>query len=320
MISDSRYFVLITGASGFLGAHVTAACQNRGIPVVAAVRACSDLRRLQVLAPNVDMIQLDVTSSLEVLRDQLRTVRPSAVIHCASYGVDYRQSDFDSAVQVNLVGTWRLLCAAAEVGVSRFVHVGTAYEYGFADEEVDEDRRLQPSGVYGVTKGAATLAVLDGGIRLGVPVVVVRPFGMYGPLEGRHKLVPMVMRAGLTMTPIELSPGWQRRDYAYVGDVSAACVELAVRHDFPAGQIFNLCSGKGLFLRTLAAAALDAIGGNPDVLRWGAKPYRTGEVMYLVGDNRLAERCLHWRPTTSLVSGMAMTAEFERQRVALGVE
>ncbi|MBC7281927.1 NAD(P)-dependent oxidoreductase [Hoeflea sp.] len=297
--------LLVTGASGFLGAHVAAGVQARGLDVRAAIRASSDRARLERLAPGVATADLDLTDRAADLAGALAGV--DAVIHCAAYGVDYRQSDFATALELNVAASMRLAEAAAAANVG-FVHVGTSYEYGSEDGTLAEDRRLAPTGIYGVTKAAASLALQDLARRAGAPVVVVRPFSMYGPLEGDHKFVPMVMAASREGRAVELTPGHQERDYLYVGDVVAACLDLATTEPFPAGEIFNICSGQGISLRALASAAVKAAGGDQNVLHWGEKPYRPGESMRVVGDPAKIEAATGWRATTPLDQGMAQTA------------
>jgi nucleoside-diphosphate-sugar epimerase len=297
--------LLVTGASGFLGAHVAAGALGRGHEVRAAVRASSDRARLDRLAPDVATVDLDLGNPAVDLAPALAGV--DAVIHCAAYGVDYRQSDFATALELNVAASMRLAQAAIAAG-ARFVHIGTSYEYGTEDGTLAEGRRLAPTGIYGVTKAAASLALQDLALRTGAPIVVVRPFSMYGPLEGDHKFVPMVMTASREGRAVELTPGHQERDYLYVGDVVAACLDLAVADAFPAGEIFNLCSGAGVSLRMLAAAAVTAAGGDAGVLRWGARPYRPAESMRVVGDPAKIAAAIGWRAATSLEHGMTQTA------------
>lgn len=298
--------LLVTGASGFLGAHVAAGAILRGHAVRAAVRASSDRRRLDRLAPGVDVVDLDLASAdLTVLASTLASV--DAVIHCAAYGVDYRQSDFATALALNVAASMRLAEAAAVAGC-RFVHVGTSYEYGTEYGSLNEERRLAPTGIYGVTKAAASLALQDLARRTNAPIAIVRPFSMYGPLEGDHKFVPMVMAASREGRTVELTPGEQERDYLYVGDVVSACLDLVATEPFPAGEIFNICSGQGIGLRALANAAVAAAGGDPAVLHWGAKPYRPAESMCVVGDPTKIEAAIGWHPTTPLAEGMTYTA------------
>ncbi|SOB80578.1 Nucleoside-diphosphate-sugar epimerase [Sphingomonas guangdongensis] len=278
---------------------------SRGLKVRAGVRSTSDLSRLQRLAPAADPMVFDLAGPTEQFAAALDGI--DLVVHCAAYGVDYRQRDFDTGLAANVSASVRLAEAVAARG-ARLIHVGTSYEYGTEDGVLTEDRRLAPVGVYGVTKAAATLALQDLARRTGASLAVVRPFSMYGPLEGEHKFVPLVMAASRSGSPLDLTPGDQQRDYLYVGDVSDACLDLGSSNDFPSGEVFNLASGSGLRLRDVALAAVHAAGGDVKVLRWGAKPYRPAESMRVVGDANKIARAIGWRATTSLVTGMRLTA------------
>ena len=302
--------ILVTGASGFLGAHVVADAQARGIAVTAGVRDSSDLGRLNALAPGCKRMTLDLAHGPEPLA--LTVGGFDAVIHCAAYGVDYRQSDISSALEVNVVGSVKLLRALAG---ARMVYVGTSYEYGTSTEDIGEDAALRPRGIYGVSKAAAALALLDAAQSAKAALAIVRPFTMYGPLEGTHKFLPMVMRGAMAGEAVSLSPGLQERDYIYVGDVADGCLDLALAGDFPSGETFNLCSGTGVSLRTFAAAAVTATGGSEDVLHWGAKPYRPDDPMRVVGNPGRAAARIGWRAATSLAEGMEITAQWEQRRM-----
>ncbi|UUL82167.1 NAD-dependent epimerase/dehydratase family protein [Sphingomonas qomolangmaensis] len=303
--------LLVTGASGFLGAHVVAEAIQRGRAVRAGMRRSSDRSRLDALAPQAQTAWLDLDDSATL---DAALAGCTAIIHCAAYGVDYRQSDFYTALETNVAATMRLAEAAASRGV-RLVHVGTSYEYGTQDGLLAEDRVLSPTGIYGVTKAAGTLAVQDFARRTGADCTVLRPFSMYGPLEGTHKIVAAAMRASLAGEMLDLSPGAQERDYLYVADVAAACIDVATAATFPRGEILNICSGEGLSLRALLTAAAQAVGGNEGVFRWGAKAYRPAESMRVVGDPARIAKVLRWRATTSLAEGMAATARWELERL-----
>ena len=117
-----------------------------------------------------------------------------------------------------------------------------------------------------------------------LPLVVLRPFGIYGEGEGPHKLIPQMIRALLTGKPVKLTPGGQIRDYIHVTDFIAA-LELAAEVDLPAGRVYNVCSGEGITLRQLAEA-LRRVAEKPvtDLFEFGKLKYRKDEVMSLVGD------------------------------------
>lgn len=310
--------VLITGAAGFLGANIARAL---GLPLVAGRRRPAGVMagegpdRLDLLAGRADTVLFDVEWPVDRLADILIEQGIAAIVHCAAYGVDYGQSDFETALRVNAGGSDRLVQAAARAGVRRFIQIGTGHEYGELDAPITEEACPRPRGIYGVSKLAATSIALERARVLGLPLCVMRPFGMYGPLEGAHKFVPMVMRASLGGEGVGLSPGLQRRDYCYVDDVVAAIRTALVQPVLPAGQIINLSSGRAITLRALAAAAVAAVGGDPARLRWGERDYRPDDSMVIEADVTKAARLLNWRAGTGLTDGMAHMVGIERRTV-----
>ncbi|MFT4252436.1 MAG: NAD-dependent epimerase/dehydratase family protein [Caulobacter sp.] len=306
--------VLVTGTSGFLGAHVCGALAAAGWRVNAAVRPTSVLDRLEALCPSARPVDLDFDLAPDALGGIIRDLNVEAVVHCAAYGVDYRQNDTAQALAFNVGFTARLVEASAAVGLGQFVHIGTSNEYGLADGPIDETTPLNPVGAYGSSKAAGLIVARERAKALGQRFVAARVFGMYGPLEGSHKFVPQVMAAARDGGALDLTAGEQIRDYAYVGDVAEACVAMADGAGDD-GLVVNLASGRPVTLRALGDAAAEAAGGR-GVLNWGAKPYRPGEPMSVVGVADLARKTLGWSARTSLADGMALTAKYEPSRSA----
>ena len=203
--------VLVTGATGFLGAHVVAELLRRGQHAIAARRQDSDPWRL-AQHDDLPYVPLDLCSR-DSLRRALNSVKPAAVVHCGAYGVDYRQQTPLDAIVTNVTGTGMLVEAAAQAGVERFIHVGTGYEYGSKTSPISETDRLAPATLYGATKAAGALAAVETAGRWQLPLCVVRPFTMYGPGEGVQKLVPAIQIACRTNRTLALTKGEQVRDY-----------------------------------------------------------------------------------------------------------
>src|SRR5262249_31778247 len=148
---------------------------------------------------------------------------PGLVVHCAAYGVNYAEQDLDRAIAVNVHGSLNVLAAAARCGARRFVHVGSCFEYGSHAGLIREDAALNPTAIYGATKAAATLLMRERAAALGVPLIVARPFGTWGPGEAAHRIVPQVLAACLARSTLDLTACDVLRDYTYVEDM-AACI------------------------------------------------------------------------------------------------
>lgn len=303
--------VLVTGATGFLGSHVARNLIKKGFDVGAIVRGQSNCYRL---SDCLDSIKI-YTGGLED-RDSVHKIfadfAPETVIHCAAYGVDYRQQDIYSLYKVNVEGTLSLFLTAAGSGVKRFIHAGSCFEYASKDSPMSEDDSIKPSGGYGVSKAAATMFVLQQGPVLGLPVVVLRPFGIYGPYEGIQRLVPSLIVHLLKDSRVDLTIGDQIRDYTYVEDVAEAFVKLATEKQFPDGEILNVGSGVGISIRQLGTQVA-SLFGKVHLLNWGAIPYRQNEPKMIVSNSTKIYRMIGWKPSIALINGLNSTIAYYKK-------
>lgn len=291
--------VLVTGASGFVGAHLVRGLLAHGHEVLAGMRAESDPWRLDALgALQAHRTIVDLTDGPGLAR-VLEESRPEAIVHCAAYGVDHGQRDWRVALAINLEGALWLVEAAARVGVRRFIQLGTAHEYGSHLEAIPESALPAARTPYGATKAAASLLTLARAASLGLPLCVVRSSAMFGPLEGPHKLVPQIWHACLSRIPLALTPGEQVRDYLFVGDAAEALATMVERTPFPAGEVFNLGSGQGIRLREFVRACARQFGGE-ELMVFGALPYREDELWHVVVDVCKWERAFGPVPRTPL--------------------
>ena len=307
-----RKTFLVAGGAGFLGSHVVRILIRTGRRVFAGVRAGSNLWRLAGLN-GVEITPFDLTQPSQI-SDVLARIGPDVVINCAAYGVSYDHQDAGMAESVNATGAEALCRLARDRNVHRLIHVGTAYEYGSIshDDPIAETAVPAATSLYGKTKRAGSDAVLNVAGRIGLDALVVRPFGFYGPMEESGKFAPQLISALIRGETLALSPGHQVRDYTYVADVALAIARLCDLDPFPAGEILNLGSGRGITLRGFADAITAALEKKSSVsgrLDWGGRPYRDDEVMTLVSDTRMTDSILGPIATTSLEAGLDHTIE-----------
>jgi nucleoside-diphosphate-sugar epimerase len=306
--------VLVTGATGFFGAHAVRSLLHAGLRVTVLVRSTSNLARLRLLSGQTDpdVLVCDLNSRSDV-QAKVRSARPDAILHAAAYGVEFGQDDLQSAVSGNVAATAYLVAAAQEANVRKFLHIGTSLEYGEHAERISEQAALRPTGLYGSAKAASSILALGLASSLGLPLCVARVFGMYGPLENIRKFVPSVFTAAAEGRDLPCSPGDQLRDYSYVGDIADACARI-LGHEFGDSCVINLGSGRAITIRCLAEAAARAASASPDFLKWGALPYRPNEVMRMEANGSKALRLLGWHAVTSLDDGLRETFAWEQKR------
>lgn len=284
--------ILVTGGSGFLGSHIVRRARAEGCKVISAYRN----------AKGGGAVPVDVCDQDDV-KAVFRAVSPSIVIHCAAYGVNYADQDFARALQVNIQGSLHVLNCAAQHGVRRLVHVGSAVEYGSLEGLISEEAALNPTAIYGSTKAAGTILMRQQAQALDVPLVVARPFALWGPGEGMHHLIPQVVSACVRRIPLRLTTCEVLRDYTYVEDMSASILALARKDDVPVGTVVNMGSGEGQLLRDFVRSIAKLLDGE-HLMEFGALPSRPTEMRSLVPDITRMHSLLGAGAATPLAEGV----------------
>jgi UDP-glucose 4-epimerase len=297
--------IVVTGATGFVGANVARGMAARGHEVHCLVREGHRPWRLEGLE---DALTLHVTDLLDrsSIDAVLAAVRPWSVLHLAAYGAYSSQTDVARCVRTNLEATVNLIDASAEHGVERFVNTGSSSEYGFKDHAPGEDEPLEPNSLYAVTKAAATAYGRYAALAGRIPVTTLRLYSVFGPFEEPTRLIPAVVTRGLDggLPPL-VSPD-VARDFVYVDDVVGA-YDAVLSGDPPPGAVYNVGTGVQTTLRTVieVSRALFGIAQEPD---WGSMPERRWDTTTWVANTARASDELGWTASTTFEDGFRRTA------------
>lgn len=304
--------VLVTGASGFIGAHLVHTLVRHGFDVVSVFRTAGlqeDKRHFR--------IDLRDRPALEML---FRQFRFASVVHLAAAGVSAEAQNFEELVDVNTVATAALGRMALAQGIERFLYVGSGFEYRPQAHALDESAPLGASNLYGAAKAGGWL-LLDAMHRLdGLPLITFRPFTVYNPGENPLRLVPYVILQGLRREPIRLSLGSQVRDYVFIDDVVEA-LRLGLTTSQAVGKIYNIGTGpqEARSIRQLSES-IATLTGAPMRLCW----FDRGDAArrnppYLVSDPTRAQIELGWRSQVRLEEGLERTCAWYKAKAALEI-
>jgi dTDP-6-deoxy-L-talose 4-dehydrogenase (NAD+) len=289
--------ILVTGAAGFIGSWVVRALLERDHDVIGTFRP----RR----TPPTDVMNhgkftawpadLDDLAAIETLA---RGSHAEVTIHMAWYAdpATYLHSprNMDS-----LAMTVRFARALYENGCRKFVGAGTCVEYAPSDQPRKESDAIGPRTLYGVCKHAARSTIAALAAEQKKEFAWARLFHLHGPGDARVRLVPSLVDQLRRGAPVDLTDGTQIRDHLHVSDVGTALATIAASD--AAGAV-NVCSGEPVTLRHIAETVAQIVG-HPELLRFGARPQRPGEVMFLAGDaSRL--RGFAWTPRWTLEDGL----------------
>ena len=310
--------VVVTGGSGFIGSHLVRRLAQAGSSVHVLLRERNDAPRLAAVDSRIKLWRGDVTDYASVL-ECCRSVRPEAVVHLAADTTVRRGASWDAvlrSVHVNLTGTLHVLRATAESGgrPAVFVRAGGLEEYGTADVPFDEALRERPSSPYSASQVAATHYAQMLQRHVDFAIVTLRPALVYGPGQSSDFLIPSLISSCLRGEPFAMSDGEQHREFVYIDDVIDAFMAAMTRPNLE-GTIMNIGPGVEHRIRDVAKAIVEIIG-TPDLLRLGAQPGRSSDLVHLVAKNQRAKALLGWRATVDLHEGLERTIAWHRASAA----
>ena len=296
--------ILITGASGFIGANLLREAIARGHRAHAFLRT-RDNRRLRGLEDDFTAHTVDL-GDREGVAAAVTALRPEYVFHLATHGAYPSQTNAEGIVRTNVIGTINLMDAFASLGSGVFVNTGSSSDYGARSEPMRENHALEPDTLYGITKAAATQygEMLARAKRL--PIATLRLFSVYGPFEEETRLIPTIMRALVGNGTLALGSPHNVRDFVYVKDVCDAYFRAA---ESPPGGVINICTGKETSVGEVVETALQ-IAQSEIKPQWGSVAGRPYDKARWVGDGDKAEKLLSWRPRYTLEAGLKETYEW----------
>ncbi|HEY9855757.1 MAG TPA: GDP-mannose 4,6-dehydratase [Stenomitos sp.] len=310
--------VLITGAGGFIGSHLTERLVREGATVTAFIRYNSRGRE-GWLSDSPPEIRQDLNVIAGDLKDGdavRRAIRKQDVVfHLgALIAIPYSYVQPHDYVQTNIVGTANVLDACRDSEVSRLVHTSTSEVYGTARYvPIDENHPLQGQSPYSASKIGADKLVEAYHRSFDLPAVTVRPFNTYGPRQSARAVIPTVISQALVKDHVRLGSLSPTRDLTYVSDTVAGFLALA-SCDAAIGRTVNLGVGKEISIGDLAALILSLIDHPVALLTDDVRvrPAKS-EVERLLSNNHLATELTGWSPQVSLKEGLARTVEWIKQ-------
>jgi nucleoside-diphosphate-sugar epimerase len=300
--------VLLTGASGFVGANVARELLAQGRRVHVLLRSPYLPWRLADVGTRLLVVHQADLADAAAIRRALRAARPEAVLHLATHGAYESQADGRAILQTNVLGSYNLLHACAESDVRLFVNAGSSSEYGFLPEPMQEDMKLTPNSFYAVAKAAQTHLCALFAQRTSMAVACFRLFSVYGPWEEPTRLIPTMIRRARAGLPLEMVEPRIARDFVYVADVVSALVDFRQLTGFR-GEVINLGTGIETTLAEVVATVKELLDSSSPV-RWAAMLPRQWDSHRWVADPTRAVQRLGWAPYHTFRQGLASTARW----------
>ncbi|MGI8820640.1 MAG: GDP-mannose 4,6-dehydratase [Chthoniobacterales bacterium] len=310
--------VLVTGAGGFIGSHLTEALVDLGAEVTAMIRytSRSDWGNLEFLPPEKKAALQVVAGMVEDPHFVAAQVKGKDVVfHLAALiAIPYSYVAPQSYVRTNVEGTANILAAVRDHDVARLIHTSTSEAYGTARyTPIDEAHPLQPQSPYSASKIAADMLAESFYRSFGTPVAIARPFNTYGPRQSARAVIPTIISQALSDAPkIRLGSLTPVRDLNFVKDTVRAFILMA-ESDKVLGKVVNFGAGRGIAIGDLAEKILRLIGASKPVEHDEDRVRPAlSEVHELIADNSTARELLGWQPQGSLTEGLTETIAFVR--------
>jgi NAD dependent epimerase/dehydratase len=294
--------ILVTGADGFIGSHLTEALVRAGHDVRAFV-FYNSFNSWGWLDHCVQDIKQHFEAFPGDIRDpngvRLAMKGREAVLHLAALiAIPYSYHSPDTYVETNIKGTLNVLQAARDFEVSKVVHTSTSEVYGTARfVPITEDHPLQGQSPYSATKIGADQLALSFFSSFGTPVTVLRPFNTYGPRQSARAVIPTVItQIASGFERIKLGALHPTRDFSYVSDTVAGFL-AALNCDHALGEVINLGSGFEISIRETADLLAEIMGKRVEFVtdEQRIRP-QSSEVERLWACNDKARQLLKWQP------------------------
>ncbi len=310
--------VLVTGAGGFIGSHLTEALVVAGATTTAMVRYNSG-----ALIGNLAFVDADARKSMRVASGNIedsdfvyQTIKGQDIVfHLAALiAIPYSYEAPRSYVRTNIEGTLNVLEAARRYDVGRVVHTSTSEVYGTAlRTPIDENHPLQGQSPYSATKIAADKLAESYYRSFATPVTTLRPFNTFGPRQSTRAFIPTIISQAIERDDIRLGSLTPERDMTFVSDTVAGFMAAAAAPGIE-GMTINLGTGMTYSVGWFARRILDLMDVDKPLVQEEERIRPTSsEVMKLVSDNTRARDAMGWSPTISLDDGLRRTIEFVRK-------
>lgn len=313
--------ILVTGAEGFIGSHLTEELVKKGYLVKAFVLYNS-------FNSNgwLDTLPKDIMDSVEIFQGDIRDPHgvkkavegTDAVFHLAALiAIPFSYHSPDAYVDTNVKGTLNVLQAARENGSERVLVTSTSEVYGTAQYvPIDENHPYQGQSPYSATKIGADRLAESFYRSFGLPVTIVRPFNTFGPRQSARAVIPtIIMQLIAGRQEIRLGSLTPTRDFNYVKDTVNGFVSI-YEAEKTVGQEINIATRQEISIGALADELIRQINPKARVVceEQRLRPEKS-EVNRLLGDNTKIRELTNWQPQYTFEQGLAETIRFIEKNI-----
>lgn len=313
--------VLVTGADGFIGSHLTEMLVAEGYQV----KAFTYYNSFNTWGW-LDTIPKSILDEIEIFSGDIRDPNGvyealkgvDQVFHLAALiAIPFSYHSPDSYVDTNIKGTLNVLQAARKLGTSRVLVTSTSEVYGTAQYvPIDEKHPYQGQSPYSATKIGADRLAESFYRSFNMPITIVRPFNTYGPRQSARAVIPTIISQLLAgKEEIKLGSLSPTRDFNYVKDTASGFIEIS-KSEATIGQEINIATQKEISIGDLAKEIISQINPNAHIIcdEQRLRP-ENSEVNRLLGDNTKIMRLTNWKPKYTFAEGITETIGWMKENL-----
>ena len=307
--------ILITGATGFVGANLVRHFLKRGANISIIKRRQSNLWRIKDVIKQISAYNADLLDQEKICR-VVKSIKPDIILHTAAYGGHVTQDDQSQILKTNFDGTVNLLDSCLKSGFEFFVNTGSSSEYGIKDSPMRESDLLEPVTLYGASKASASIYCQYAANKYRLPIITLRLFSPYGYFDDGNRAVSCIVLSCLKNKTVNIFSPDSVRDFVFIDDVVDSYEKAVERSDDISGGIFNIGSGKQCSIKKLAGKIKKAFGDNTPI-KYQKKYSNRIEPKSWVADISRSREWLKWKPGFSIDKGLMKTMHWFRENKGL---
>ena len=308
--------VLVTGATGFVGANLVRRLYKEGYEVHVFTRVSSNKWRLTDVLSKLNDHTVDLLEEKK-LKELIKEIKPEIIFHLAAAGI-YGGVHLPekNLIETNFLGTVNLLDACNDIDYKCFINTGSSSEYGPKKHPMKETDVCEPIDMYGITKCAAILYGHFVAETKDKPIIGFRLFSPYGPYNDMTRLITYAIINALQNNELNLASPEAVRDYIYIEDILDLYMKIIEKTYELKGEVFNVGSGSQTTIQYVVTKIMKLTQSKSSV-NWGSVNGRIWDTEKWEADIKKTSKFFNWKPTYDIDKGLKKTISWFRNNLNL---